>query len=505
MNNSNLKNIGVIGCGIMGQGIIQNLALYSFEVFVHDKNFNAIDRAINTIAKRLNRLVEKKELTPTAAKQAIDRIHIAKDMNELKSSQVIIEAVFESIDLKRAIFKALEEIVADNVILASNTSSLLIASIARDCVIPERVAGMHFFNPVPLMKLVEIVAGPATTDRTTETLLELSRMMGKVPVKVKDAPGFLVNLGGRAFTTEAMRLLHERIATPSQIDYIMRNHAGFRMGPLELADLTGVDVNYPVSKLIYEGYDHDPRLKTSFPHRQLFEAGTYGQKTKLGSYVYSKDGKKIDHDPYTKEAAGCPPLKTAVVAKSHLSVIELLTRTNIEVHSEDDGFSPIIVELYGEDCAAYAARTGCDHKRLLALDMLFMSEQSITLMLPTGFDQMLAGGFITTMKSNKINVITIKDSPGFVAQRIVGMVANLGCEMAHTGIAKPHDIDHALRIGLNYPMGPLEWVEKIGVGRCYEIIKSIQDITRDDRYRPSQWLRQRALLKLKIHSEDDIL
>ena len=499
----NIKNIGVIGCGVMGQGIIQTLATTEHKVTIYDISPEMVKKSISQITSRIDRLVEKEIISRQAADKAIKSINIAATMEDLGKCSVIIEAVYENLELKINIINQLEKFISDDVIIASNTSSLLIASIASQCRLPSRVAGMHFFNPVPLMKLVEVVAGPATSNKTVEVLKSLSSEMGKLPIQVRDAPGFLVNLGGRAYTTEAMRLLHERIATPSQIDYIMRLHAGFMMGPLELADLTGIDVNYPVTQLIYNGYNQDPRIKTSFPHMHLFEAARFGRKTNHGNYIYDNKGLKKDINPIYVPAKETIPLTTVVSEKSFQSLSKYLIKCGFNILEHDDGQSPIIAELYGEDCSAYVERTGCDHKRLIAVDMLFKDEDSITLMTPPGRSQTHLDGFVSALMQLDIKAILIKDSPGFIAQRITTMIANLGCEMAQIGIAKPSDIDQAMRVGLNYPHGPLEWVDKIGVKRCYNIMSSLQFITGEDRYRPSQWLRQRALLDLPIHTCDD--
>ncbi|OUX64992.1 MAG: hypothetical protein CBE41_02310 [Gammaproteobacteria bacterium TMED281] len=503
MTKRDVKNIGVIGCGVMGQGIIQTLVTTEHSVFIYDVSQEMVTKSISQITNRIDRLVEKETISRQAADKAIKSINIAETLGDLSKCSVIIEAVYENLDLKINIINQLEEFISDDVIIASNTSSLLIASIASQCRLPNRVAGLHFFNPVPLMKLVEVVAGPATSNKTVEVLKSLSSGMGKLPVQVKDAPGFLVNFGGRAYTTEAMRLLHERIATPSQIDYIMRLHAGFMMGPLELADLTGVDVNYPVTQLIYNGYNQDPRIKTSFPHMQLFEAARFGRKTNHGSYIYDKNGLKKDINPIYVPATETIPLTTVITDKTFQILSKYLLNKGFSVLEHDDGQSPIIAELYGEDCSAYIERTGCDYKRLIAVDMLFKDEESITLMTPPGRSQTHLDGFVRALMQQDIKAILIKDSPGFIAQRITAMIANLGCEMAQIGIAKPTDIDQAMRVGLNYPHGPIEWADKIGVKRCYNIMSSLQFITGDDRYRPSQWLRQRALLDLPIHTCDE--
>ncbi|MGI9463751.1 MAG: 3-hydroxyacyl-CoA dehydrogenase NAD-binding domain-containing protein, partial [Aestuariivirgaceae bacterium] len=304
--------LGVVGAGAMGQGIVQVAVTGGIAVAVFDAVAGAAERGLDQVTGRLNRLVEKGRLTSADADAAMARARSVDRLDELSECTVVIEAVYEDLDLKQGIFSQLEDVVADDAILASNTSSLLIASIAKSCKRRERIAGLHFFNPVPLMKLVEVVKGPETSEAVIETLTMLGRRMGREPVTVKDAPGFLVNHGGRAYTTEAMRILHERAATAPQIDAVMRECCGFRMGPLELADLTGIDVNFPVSQIVYDGYNQDPRLKTSFPHRSLLEAGRFGRKTGQGSYRYDADGTAHSSDRADFTTAA-PPAKTICI------------------------------------------------------------------------------------------------------------------------------------------------------------------------------------------------
>ena len=302
----------------------------------------------------------------------------------------IIEAVYENLSVEaRPIRSNSKNPYPMTTILASNTSSLLIASIAKDCQHRDRIAGMHFFNPVPVMKLVEIIRGPDSSDQTIDFLTRLGRQMDRVPVVVKDAPGFLVNLGGRAYGSEAMRLLHERVATPAQIDAVMRDCCGFRMGPLELADMIGIDVNFPASIIIADGYMGDPRLRTSFPHRSLFEAGRLGRKTGQGSYRYDENGRKLDgdaEDDAKNNNISLPARIVCAIETGELEFTRLLDELDCQIIPTDDGASPILAALLGEDCASYAARTGADHRRLVGVDLYCNWHHRITVMTAPGSD-----------------------------------------------------------------------------------------------------------------------
>jgi 3-hydroxybutyryl-CoA dehydrogenase len=264
---------------------------------------------------------------------------------------VVIEAVFEDLALKQEDLPRSRGRGRRNCILASNTSSLLIAAIARPCRRRQRIAGMHFFNPVPLMRLVEVVRGPETAEDTVRRLIDLAIDMDRTPVVARDAPGFIVNHGGRAYTTEAMRILHEQVASPAQIDAVMRDCCGFRMGPCELMDLTGVDVNYPVTQSIYHGFSDDPRLKTSFPHLALHEAGRLGRKTGLGHYAYDEQGRVVA-PPSPDHVTQAKPAKRLVLAEADARLRDFATGLGAELVIRDDGEAPILAVPLGEDCTA---------------------------------------------------------------------------------------------------------------------------------------------------------
>jgi 3-hydroxybutyryl-CoA dehydrogenase len=493
--------VGIVGAGAMGQGIVQVALTGGMHVILHDARDGGAAAGLEIVSKRLDRLVEKERLGADEAAAIKGCARAATGLSDFDTCDVVIEAVFEDLDLKQKIFAELEEIVSTDTIIASNTSSLLIASIALNCKHKNRIAGLHFFNPVPLMKLVEVVRGPDTDDETIARLTVIGERMGRTPVTVKDAPGFLVNLGGRAYTTEAFRILHERVASVEQVDAIMRECCGFRMGPFELADLTGMDVNFPVSQIVYNGYMQDARLRTSFPHRSLFEAGRYGRKTGLGNYRYDKAGKIALAQSPDFEPAGSSA-KQVVIGEPSARLSDFLAEFGFSALAKDDGESPILVAPLGEDCAATATRTGVDFRRLVAVDLYCNLQHRVTLMGAPGANRDALDGVAVTVCAAGRKVTLIKDSPGFISQRIQAHVANLGCEMAQIGIAGPQEIDLAMRLGLNYPLGPLELADQIGLADLLALLRNMQAITGDDRYRPSAWLRRRATLGLPIHTPD---
>ncbi|WP_397544149.1 3-hydroxyacyl-CoA dehydrogenase [Roseovarius salis] len=487
--------LGVVGAGAMGAGIAQVAAQNGIALSLYDARDGGATQAKAGIAKRLDRLVEKGKIDAAAREAAEDRIEVAERLDALAPCSVVIEAIVEDLDAKAGLFAELERYVAKDAILATNTSSLPVGAIAARLEHKARVAGLHFFNPVPLMRLVEVIPGPDTSDDVLSLLTGLARRMGREPVQVTDTPGFLVNFGGRAYSTEALAILQERVARPEQIDAVMRDCFGFRMGPFELLDLTGMDVNFPVTEFVHRSMFGDPRLRSTARHKYMLDTGQLGRKTGRGFYAHH--GQTEPAAPGAARAV--PPAARVVVPDGTPMPADLVHACGGRVLAEDDGASPVLVTLTGEDCAAHAARTGRDFRRLVALDPLGDTSTRVTLMSPPCARQDIVDGVAALLSSERA-VTVISDSPGFIGQRIAAMVCNLGCEMAQMGLAEPEAIDTAMRLGLNYPQGPLEMTDTLGVETVFAVMSQLQTLTGDDRYRPSQWLRRRAQLGLRARA-----
>lgn len=492
-----LHTIGVVGSGAMGSGIAQAALGVGLQVVLYDLNKAALNAARQQILTRLARLAEKGQLAADAVEQAERRLTLADDLSAMAPAQVVIEAIVEKLEPKQALFSALEKIVSASTVLATNTSSLSVAAIARGCENKTRVCGMHFFNPVPLMKLVEVIGAPDTSETSIQTALALSKRLQKTAVRVKDVPGFLVNLLGRAYVTEALHIHHEGVASAAAIDRIMREAAGFRMGPFELMDLTGIDVNFPATSYIYQGFQQDPRLKTTILHEALLNAGRFGRKTGQGFHTYAEA-------PPAASAEGPERVATAPV-----TVFACEEHPGFEaLRSEGQRFvdrasaDVLLISPWGEDASSACARMGLDPKRVVAVDFTALDRKFLTLMTPPGSGEH-AERFAASLRALKYSVVVTKDSPGFVAPRILSMIANLGCEVAQIGVADaPDDIDLAMRLAQNYPRGPLEWAQWLQPQRVLQMLQQIQQITGSDRYRPSLWLRRRAVLNLPMTTRD---
>ncbi len=482
----NLETLGVAGAGPMGAGIAQIGLTAGLKVVLFDVNAEALQKSAKEIIARIARMEEKKQMESGYAEQAEKRLILAGGLAAFAPCELVIEAIIERLDIKQKLFADLEAIVAENAVLATNTSSLSVAAIAARCKNKSRICGLHFFNPVPLMKLVEIVVAPATSPDVVTFAEAASKLIGKISVNVKDAPGFLVNLQGRAYAQEALAIVQESVTDPATVDRIMRDAAGFRMGPFELMDLTGIDINYAATSYIYEGYQHDPRLKTTTLHALMSNAGRFGRKTGEGFFDYANG--------FTFPPSPAAPATPRIL---HPKILEQGPEWHaiIEATALQPGDDVTLIAPLGEDCATAVHRLGLDPKKTVAIDLTAIDRKHLTVMSALGGGQ-AATDTAEWLRGAGFTVEVIQDSPGFVLQRMLAMIANLGCELAQIGVATPKDIDLAMKLAQNYPKGPIEFADWLTPAKVFDILQQLQATTGSDRYRPSLWLRRRALLGL---------
>ncbi|ARP84313.1 3-hydroxyacyl-CoA dehydrogenase [Bordetella genomosp. 8] len=495
--------IGIVGAGAMGRGIAQIAAQAGLTVRLYDTSADAVAAARTSLQQTWAKLAEKGKLTPDAARQALDRIVPCAALAGLKDCQLIVEAIIERLDIKRDVFKQLEEIVADDCILASNTSSLLITAIAAACRVPARVVGYHFFNPVPLMKVVEVIDGLRSDPAAGDALMELSRRMGHTPVRARDMPGFIVNNAGRAMSTEGLRVAQESVASFAQVDAIMREQAGFRMGPFELLDLTALDVSHPAMESIYRQFFDEPRFRPSPITSVRLAGGLLGRKVGEGFYRYPDGQKQVPAEAAAPALpAGLKVWVSGVHPQGHDAVAGLLDQMGVPRASDsrapDDAL--IVVTPYGEDVSTAAFTQDLDPARTVGVDALhgFDPKRRRTVMASPATQPRWREAAHALFASDGAPVSVIEDSPGFVAQRIVATIVNTACEIAQQRIATPQDIDKAVTLGLGYPAGPLAMGDMLGAGRILEILRNMQRVTGDPRYRPSLWLQRRVQLKMSL-------
>jgi 3-hydroxybutyryl-CoA dehydrogenase len=362
------------------------------------------------------------------------------------------------------------------------------------------VAGWHFFNPVPRMRVVEVIAAPRTEPAAVEALVQLSRRIGHRAVVASDSPGFVVNHAGRAFVTEGLKLLAERAADHRVLDDILRNCAGFRMGPFELLDLTGLDVSVPVMESIHTQYYGDDRYRPATLARTRMQAGLLGRKSKQGFYSYT-DGKAAESNVEKRaQSDGSVWWSTQGDAALDAAVTALLSQSTRAASAE--AADAILLSPLGADLTTTVAQLGIDASRAVAVDPVFAGPSGVTLMAcpatrPEAIDAARAA-FATA----GIPTFVIADSPGYAAPRVVACIVNLACEMAQQGVASPADIDAAVRLGLGYPSGPFEWGDKLGAPRVLQILQGLHTTFGDQRYRPAPWLVRRARLSLPLSAPD---
>ena len=499
-----IERVGIVGAGAMGRGIAQLLAQSGLEVRLFDIDHAAVGEALETVSKVWDRLVEKGRLTADDKASAQARLKAAGELPALSGCDLVIEAVVEKLEIKTALFQELEGLLPDEAIIASNTSSLSITRIAAACKRPERIAGLHFFNPVPLMKLVEIVAGERSALATLDALANLVERTGHRGVRVGDSPGFLVNHVGRAYGTEALRLLQEGVAQPQQVDRVAREAGRLRMGPFELLDLTALDVSIPVMESIYHGFYEDPRLKPAEIGRRRLAAGLLGRKTGEGFYRYG-EGMKRETPPLPPEPAGKPPANLAVAGEGWAAerLRGWAAEQGVDLLPPGDAALVLVAPL-GEDVSALAARLDLDPRHTLGVDAVFGLDSHRTLAATPATLPEKAGEALALLRADGTPATLIKDSPGLLLQRLIAGIVNLGCEIAQQGIAAPADIDAAVTLGLGYPNGPLAWGDALGPARVLEILRGLESSTGDPRYRPSLWLRRRAELRLSLLKEEGI-
>jgi 3-hydroxybutyryl-CoA dehydrogenase len=498
--------IAVVGTGAMGRGIAQVAAQAGITVLLYDARNEGAEQARAAITNELNSLAAKGKLDGSIAVSAAANLVAVSRLQDVAPAHVVIEAIVENREAKQKLFMALEQVVSESCVLATNTSSLSVTEIAARCTRPARVAGLHFFNPVPRMKLVEVVAGMATRPDVCDSLVALVDRMGHAAVRAQDTPGFVVNHAGRGLGTEALRIVAEGVAAPHEIDAILREQAGFRLGPFELFDLVGLDVSVPVMESIYRQYYEEPRFRPTPLLAQRLRAGLLGRKTGEGFYRYV-DGQALkpppvrapDDRPLSVWVSGAQP-DLAPPARALLSDLG----GAIEESDRPSGSALCFVTPLGEDVSACCADEGLDPERTVGLDMLFANTQRCTLMLSPLTSPASRHEAHGLLASGSAQVSVVNDSAGLVAQRVVASIINIACDIAQQQIASPGDIDRAVILGLGYPSGPLSWGDKLSPKAVLQVLTNLERLTGDPRYRPSPWLRRRAQLGVSLLAENVI-
>ena len=398
-----MTTVGVIGAGVMGSGIAQVAAAHGSMVHLLDVSADVVRKAIDGVARNLGRLVDKGWLLPAEREAISTRLHVAPGPETLAGCDLVIEAVSEDLDVKTKVLGPVVRLARPHTVFASNTSSLSVTRIGRAVGESRRLAGMHFFNPAPLMPLVEVVAGDDCDPAVVQWIVSVALQWGKTVVRARDTPGFIVNRVARGYYLEALRMLGEGVAGIDEIDRTMKQLGGFRMGPFELMDLVGIDVNYSVSSSVWDQMGRPARLTPHPIQAELFWRGQCGRKTKRGFYSYETE----------------PPVPVVQVDAKPLAL--------------PDAVRGAVAEFVERA----ATRTG-------------------------------------------------SDTENYVFARILVTVINEAALAHAEGVATAEDINTAMRLGTNYPRGPLEWAEQIGHDRCGRMLTALNGAVTDDRFRPAR-------------------
>ncbi|MFN9587002.1 MAG: 3-hydroxyacyl-CoA dehydrogenase [Pseudomonadaceae bacterium] len=494
---SGIQRIAVIGAGTMGRGIVQLFAQAGYRVSCYDAQAGAAGQALAFVAGMIERAVAKGRYSEDEGRAIASRLHLCESLQELAGCELAIEAVVEDLAVKRQLFQSLEAVLDERAILASNTSSLMVADIAAACRRPERVAGLHFFNPVPLMKVVEVIAAVRPPAQTVERLQALVESCGHRAVVAADQPGFLVNHAGRGRYTEGLRLLEERVAGVAEIDRLLREAGGFRMGPFELLDLTGLDVSAKVMESIYQQFHQEPRFRPSSLVAPRIAAGLFGRKSGAGWYVYEGNDRC---EPVPAAVPALPALLRVwadPLAEDHARLCGLVVEAGLELVEQAAEADLLLLQFWGWDVTRYCAEHGLDAAKAVAVDPLGF-ENHRTLMLSSVTRAEVRDAAHALLAGGGVPVTVISDSCGFVLQRVVATIVNIAADIAQRGIAGVEDIEDAVRLGLGYPLGPLGLGDDIGARKVLAILTRIHALSGDPRYRPSPWLARRAALGLAL-------
>ncbi len=462
--------VAVVGAGTMGAGIAQVAAAAGHPVILFDAFAGAAEKGVQRLAVGLDNLVAKGKMSGADKDALINRITIANTISDLASADLVVEAILEDLDVKRKLFAELEGVVGPQTILGSNTSSISITSIARDLSHPERFVGMHFFNPAPVMKLVEVISGVATAKDVAETVFATAKAWGKVAVHAKSTPGFIVNRVARPYYAEALRLYEEQLASPATLDALLTDAAGFRLGPFALMDLIGHDVNYAVSESVFNAFYQEPRFRPSLAQRELVNAGHLGRKSGKGFYRYDADAPELQ------------------VASYEISTVEgELPQIN---YRADNIINGVLVRMTdGRTANAVAEQHGC---AVILFDYMADNASRVAISSSSDVPVDVLDRVVAAFKQQGVTATLLADWPGLVAMRTIAMLANEAFEAMLQGVANAEGIDNAMTFGVNYPKGPVSWAHEIGLAKILTVLDAIHDLTGDPRYRASMKLRMDA-------------
>ncbi|MET8831038.1 3-hydroxyacyl-CoA dehydrogenase [Streptomyces sp. NPDC004610] len=485
--------VAVAGAGTMGQGIAQVALVAGHPVRLYDAVPGRARDAADAILARLDRLAAKGLPGGPDPDAVRARLRPVERLAELADCALVVEAVLEDLDTKRDLLRALEDIVAEDCLLATNTSSLSVTALGGALRAPGRLVGLHFFNPAPVLPLVEVVSGSATDVSSATRAYETARAWGKTPVACADTPGFIVNRIARPFYAEAFAVYEAQGADPATLDAVLRESGGFRMGAFELTDLIGQDVNESVTHSVWTAFFQDPRFTPSLAQRRLVESGRLGRKTGQGWYDHREDAEPAE--PHTAEPSAPPAY---VVAEGDLGpaaeLLALIREAGIPVRTEDEDHGTRLVLPGGGQLALADGQTSVEFRDVVYFDLALDYRRATRIALSASQDtttQTLAEATGLFQALGK-KVSVLGDVPGMIVARTVARIVDLAHDAVAKGVATEEDIDTAMRLGVSYPLGPFEWSRRLGRNWAYALLDDLHLRDPSGRYAPSLALYRHA-------------
>lgn len=496
-----MQPVLVIGAGIMGAGIAQIAAQAGHRVYLHDQRAGASRQAREKLATTLEGLVAKGKLQAPDASAAMERIVAIEELEDASSAEWVVEAIVENLEAKRALFRELETLLPDTTVLCTNTSSISVTAIGKDLQRPERLVGMHFFNPVPLMKLVEVVHGLRTDAAVANRIEALARSWGKVPVHTKSTPGFIVNRIARPFYAEALAMLQEQAGEPAQIDVCLCA-AGFRMGPCELMDLIGHDTNFSVTRSVYDANFQDKRYVPSLLQAELVAGGLLGRKSGRGFYTYPEGVPALPADEYAEliqtssiTVHGEGPL--ADLLQDRLTRVAV---TPVQIAGQSDWLGLQIGSarlVFTDGRTAQSIADGQNDVAVVDWPLAALTagtapkNQHLAYALAPQAGAEWAQQAPAWLAALGWTPVRLADTPGLAVARTASMLVNEAADAVLQGVCTPDAADAAMKLGVNYPAGPFEWLKILGTRRVLAMLRRLDEEYRGERYRSSPWLRRR--------------
>lgn len=484
--------IGVVGAGTMGAGIAQVAAAAGHTVKLLDVREGAAAATHTSIGTALSGLVSKGRMDEAQRSALLNRITPVTKLADFSDAALVVEVIVENLEAKQVLLRELEQHVTSHAILASNTSSISITAIANGLQHPERVVGMHFFNPVPLMKLVEVVSGAETQQSYADAVFDLAQAWGKTAVHAKSTPGFIVNRIARPFYAETLQLLQEQAATPAHIDLAMRS-VGFRMGPCELMDLIGHDINYAVTNSVFDANYGDKRYQPSLVQKALLDGGRLGRKVGKGFY----EGVPV---PLALQAPTGPAVTIKVMGNAPLLLrfMEIAKLRGVEVsHDADADWQGLLIDE--TECHLCDGRTAVQlsfergQANCAVIDWPVFTDKSDALPLAyaPSLDATQRSQIEATLQHAGLQPVVMRDVSGLLIARTIAMLINEAADAVWQGVCSEQAADQAMKLGTNYPAGPFEWLQQIGAVSVSQLLEHLFMMYRSERYRISPLLHQR--------------